>query len=85
VGVGGSNPLVPTNYLGPDQQFGVRAPQIVTKPLQQSSNCVDYFERLAGNQGGFKPALANDGLHPNRDGYATMRPLTYKVIARAAK
>ena len=46
---------------------------------------VDYFPRLADNQGGFNPALANDGLHPNRDGYSVMRPLTDKAIARAAK
>jgi lysophospholipase L1-like esterase len=29
--------------------------------------------------------LGNDGLHPNRDGYATMRPLAEAVIARAGR
>ncbi len=46
---------------------------------------VDYFPVLADNAGGLADALGNDGLHPNRDGYATMRPLTDKAIKKAAK
>jgi lysophospholipase L1-like esterase len=46
---------------------------------------VDYFPPLADSAGGFNAALANDGLHPNRAGYAVMRPLTDKAIARAAR
>lgn len=46
---------------------------------------VDYAPVLANAQGGLKDALGNDGLHPNRDGYALMRPLTERAIARAAK
>jgi lysophospholipase L1-like esterase len=46
---------------------------------------VDYFPALADSQGGLADALGNDGLHPNRDGYAKMRPLTDAAIKRAAK
>ncbi len=52
---------------------------------QRRVTYVDYVPALADSQGGFNPALANDGLHPNRDGYAVMRPLTDKAIARAVK
>ena len=31
---------------------------------------------------GFLPELSNDGGHPNRDGYAVMRKLALKGIAK---
>ena len=46
---------------------------------------VDYHARLRDDQGGFQTALANDGVHPNRDGYALMRPLAERAIAQAAR
>ncbi len=46
---------------------------------------VDYGPVLADSQGGMAAALGNDGLHPNRDGYAAMRPLTDKAIKRATR
>jgi lysophospholipase L1-like esterase len=36
---------------------------------------IDYFSALAGGSGELKAALGNDGVHPNRDGYAIMRRL----------
>lgn len=44
---------------------------------------VDYVPHLIDQDGGFAAALANDGLHPNRDGYATMRPFAERAIAQA--
>ncbi len=58
---------------------------LVSLAAEMHVTYVDYFPKLADSQGGFKATLANDGLHPNRDGYAVMRPLTDKAIARAAK
>ena len=52
---------------------------------EQHVGFVNYEPVLANNEGGLKDALGNDGLHPNRDGYAAMRPLTEQAIARAAK
>jgi len=43
---------------------------------------VDYYAVLSDTQGGFKPELSNDGVHPNRDGYAAMRKLAQLGIAK---
>jgi lysophospholipase L1-like esterase len=36
---------------------------------------VDYHSALKAPDGGLNPLLGNDGVHPNRDGYAIMRRL----------
>ena len=59
--------------------------QLLRLAAERRVTWVDYFPPLVDSTGGFNPALANDGLHPNRDGYAAMRPLTEQAIARAAK
>ena len=46
---------------------------------------VDYYPKLTKEPGILDPALANDGLHPNRAGYAVMRPLTDAALARARR
>jgi lysophospholipase L1-like esterase len=43
---------------------------------------VDYYAVLTDAQGGFKADLSNDGVHPNRDGYAAMRKLALLGIAK---
>jgi lysophospholipase L1-like esterase len=43
---------------------------------------VDYHSVLADSQGGFIEALSNDGVHPNRDGYAVMRTLVLPSIGQ---
>ena len=40
---------------------------------------IDYHAMLAGPEGGMRPGLSLDGVHPNRDGYALMRPLARHV------
>jgi len=52
---------------------------------QRGAIFVDYYPALSDGQNGIKPALANDGLHPNRDGYAVMRPLTERALAEALR
>jgi lysophospholipase L1-like esterase len=44
------------------------------------SSYVDYYSALVDPQGGFQKALSNDGVHPNRDGYAKMQSLALKAI-----
>ncbi len=44
---------------------------------------VDYATVLADAEGGLRADLGNDGVHPNRVGYARMRPLTESAIAEA--
>jgi lysophospholipase L1-like esterase len=41
---------------------------------------IDYFSVLADANGGLKASLSADGVHPNRDGYAIMRPLALAGI-----
>jgi acetyl esterase/lipase/lysophospholipase L1-like esterase len=44
---------------------------------------VDYATVLADAEGGLRADLGNDGVHPNRVGYARMRPLIESAIAQA--
>jgi lysophospholipase L1-like esterase len=46
---------------------------------------VDYQAALSDAEGGMPASLANDGVHPNRDGYALMRPLAERAIAQALR
>lgn len=41
---------------------------------------VDYYGALADAQGGMKPGLADDGVHPTKRGYAVMEPLTRAAV-----
>ncbi|HSZ08217.1 MAG TPA: SGNH/GDSL hydrolase family protein [Steroidobacteraceae bacterium] len=45
---------------------------------------VDYYAVLTDSEGGFKAKLSDDGVHPNRDGYAAMRKLALRGIASSA-
>jgi lysophospholipase L1-like esterase len=49
--------------------------------LRSHIRYVDYHSVLADAQGGFIPELSNDGVHPNRDGYAVMKKLAFRGIA----
>lgn len=44
---------------------------------------VDYHGALRGVAGELNPALGNDGVHPNRDGYAIMRRLAEAAMKQA--
>lgn len=44
---------------------------------------LDYYTALADAQGGMKPGLSVDGVHPTAEGYAIMSPLAEKAIAKA--
>lgn len=41
---------------------------------------VDYFGAMATADGGMKPGFADDGVHPTKQGYAAMEPLTDAAI-----
>jgi lysophospholipase L1-like esterase len=42
---------------------------------------IDYHRALRGQSGELSSALGNDGVHPNRDGYAVMRRLAEPALA----
>ncbi len=44
---------------------------------------LDYFSALVDDRGLLKRDLAQDGLHPNKVGFAIMAPLAEKAIAKA--
>jgi thiamine biosynthesis lipoprotein len=41
---------------------------------------VDYYSALVGPDGGYKPGLSKEGVHPTAEGYAVMTPVAEKVI-----
>jgi lysophospholipase L1-like esterase len=43
---------------------------------------VDYFAAMKDDENGLRTDLGNDGVHPNRAGYAVMRPLAQSAIDR---
>ena len=43
----------------------------------------DYFSSLTTASGAFRPELSNDGVHPNSDGYAAMRPIADAALRKA--
>lgn len=46
---------------------------------------VDYYSRMATSDGGLKPELSVDGVHPNKAGYEIMAPLAEAGIEEALK
>ncbi|HEX3673026.1 MAG TPA: SGNH/GDSL hydrolase family protein [Rhizomicrobium sp.] len=48
---------------------------------EQGLTYIDYHTALADGNGAFRKELANDGVHPNRDGYAIMTKLASAAIA----
>ena len=43
---------------------------------------LDYYTAMAGPDGGMKPGISIDGVHPNAAGYAIMEPLAEKAIEK---
>jgi lysophospholipase L1-like esterase len=44
---------------------------------------LDYYSAMVGPDGGMKPGISIDGVHPNAAGYAIMEPLAEKALAQA--
>lgn len=70
----------------------VPAPQIVKLnawirgyAAAQGLGFVDYHTPMADGDGGLKPALSRDGVHPTRAGYEVMAPLAEKGVAEALR
>ncbi len=47
---------------------------------QQEIPYLDYYSSMVGPDGGMKPGLSKDGVHPTAEGYAIMAPLAEKAI-----
>lgn len=46
---------------------------------------LDYYTPMAAEDGGMKPGISKDGVHPNTAGYAIMAPLAEAAIRKALK
>jgi lysophospholipase L1-like esterase len=44
---------------------------------------LDYYSSMADENGGMKPGISIDGVHPNAAGYAIMEPLAEAAIAKS--
>jgi lysophospholipase L1-like esterase len=49
---------------------------------RQSITYLDYYTAMVGPDGGMKPGISIDGVHPNAAGYAIMEPLAEKALAQ---
>jgi lysophospholipase L1-like esterase len=50
---------------------------------QHKLTYADYYASLTTPSGSFRPELSNDGVHPNTDGYAAMRPIADAALRQA--
>jgi acyl-CoA thioesterase I len=80
------------NYTPQSQDFYAQRPMARILALNEwlkgycaGSGAVylDYFSAVVDDKGLLKRELADDGLHPNKTGYAIMAPLAEQAIARA--
>jgi len=53
-----------------------------TYAAAQNITYLDYYSAMAGPDGGMKPGISIDGVHPNAAGYAIMEPLAEKALAQ---
>ena len=84
--------ILPVNNYTPESQdfFAQRPPQrILALNSWLKDYCgtnhltyLDYFTAMVDDKGLLKRDLANDGLHPNKTGFAIMTPLAQKAIDR---
>ncbi|HEY5381993.1 MAG TPA: SGNH/GDSL hydrolase family protein [Acidobacteriaceae bacterium] len=49
---------------------------------QQKITYLDYYSAMVGPDGGMKPGISLDGVHPNAAGYAIMEPLAEAALAQ---
>jgi lysophospholipase L1-like esterase len=52
---------------------------------EQKFTYLDYYTSLAGPDGGMKPGISKDGVHPNAAGYAIMEPLAEQAIEKTLR
>lgn len=52
---------------------------------QHSYTYLDYYSAMVDENGGMKPGISIDGVHPNEKGYAIMEPLAQAAINKILK
>jgi lysophospholipase L1-like esterase len=73
-------------YVRPDLHPAERVVQLNVwiKKYSSDKGCgyIDYFSSLANERNGLKKEFTNDGIHPNKSGYAIMAPLADEAIKK---
>lgn len=85
--------VLPIHDYGKTKVSERRAPEQILKlnewlKLYSKANghtYLDYFSKMVDEKGMLKAELANDGLHPNAEGYRLMAPLAEAAIQQALK
>ncbi len=85
--------VLPVHDYGKTKMSERRSPESILKLNEWlKSYCkanghvyLDYFSKMLDDKGMLKAELANDGLHPNAEGYKAMAPLVEAAIQQALK
>ncbi|HKX27169.1 MAG TPA: SGNH/GDSL hydrolase family protein [Blastocatellia bacterium] len=85
--------VLPIHDYGKAKRSEARQPEQILKLNQWlKSYCsanghlyLDYFSKVVDEKGMLRAELANDGLHPNAEGYKIMAPLAEAAIQQALK
>jgi lysophospholipase L1-like esterase len=80
---GDGTPLVMTDHRPPEKILALNQ-WLKNYASQHGDTYLDYFSAMVDEHGFLKKELSEDGLHPNKAGYAVMAPLAEKAIAEAA-
>jgi lysophospholipase L1-like esterase len=72
--------LTMTGGRPPEKILGLNS-WIKNYAAQNHDIYLDYFSAMVDDHGFLKKELSDDGLHPNKAGYAVMAPLAEKAIA----
>jgi lysophospholipase L1-like esterase len=78
------NPIIRTAARPPEQILQLNG-WIRKLCDERGLTYLDYFAAMADEKGFLKADIANDGLHPNAQGYEVMKPLAEKAIAAALR
>lgn len=71
--------------LTPGPQVAQYADWVRKYAAEQNLVLADYYPVLVTPDGAMKPELGPDGVHPNKAGYALMKPITQAAIEEALK
>jgi len=77
-------PLVMTDRRPPEKIVALNE-WIKNYASHHSDTYLDYFSAMVDDRGFLKKDLSEDGLHPNKAGYAVMAPLAEKAIVEAER
>ncbi|MGH9831968.1 MAG: SGNH/GDSL hydrolase family protein [Blastocatellia bacterium] len=85
--------VLPVHDYGRTKMSERRSPEEILKLNEWLENyCkanrhvyLDYFSKTVDEKGMLKAELANDGLHPNAEGYKVMAPLAESAIQQALR